>query len=189
MYTLSNFKTTALKFKKLLQQHFYKIQFNGLNSLSTGVTNLEKTDLEVWVQSTKLPSQKLTTQDITKCAITFKMPDHVDYDRTWTCEVLMSLSMEQYKSLMDWQRHYSDLTIDGGGDNSFPDVSATVILCDNLFNETNRKITLYGVFPEEVPEIDLTTEDSQYLKPSVTFGFSYIGGTTDMGFKMDNPIA
>ena len=37
--------------------------------------------------------------------------------------------------------------------------------------EMQKKI--YGIFPKTVPTIDLSQEDSQYIKPTVEFGYSY----------------
>lgn len=199
MATLSAFKTKVSS-EKIAQQHYYRVSFSklgegqansgkGYNATIDGAgynqfnNDLKISDFQsnsttddnfdIWVQATKLPGATITELELKKHNFTFRMPDHLEFDGSWTCDILMDLSWKNYQRLLKWQTAYYDLAKSGGGLRGFPTAVATVYMLDNKFDDTNIKMQIYGIYPKVVPAIDLSQEASEYIKPSVEFGFSY----------------
>lgn len=194
MATLSAFKTKVSS-EKIAQQHYYKVSFTNLNEpqassgngyndkidgagydkLKSEITDFMNDDnFDIWVQATKLPGATITELELKKHNFTFRMPDHLEFDGSWTCDILMDLSWKNYQRLLKWQTAYYDLAKSGGGLRGFPTAVAMVQMLDNKFESKNMpQMKIYGIYPKVVPAIDLSQEASEYIKPSVEFGFSY----------------
>lgn len=194
MATLSAFKTKVSS-EKIAQQHYYKVSFTNLNNpqassgngyndtidgagynkLNSEITDFMNDDnFDIWVQATKLPGATITELELKKHNFTFRMPDHLEFDGSWTCDILMDLSWKNYQRLLKWQTAYYDLAKSGGGLRGFPTAVAIVQMLDNKFEDKNMpQMKIYGIYPKVVPAIDLSQEASEYIKPSVEFGFSY----------------
>lgn len=199
MATLSAFKTKVSS-EKIAQQHYYRVSFsklgesqaasgkgyndtidsagyNQFNDIS--IKDFESTketddNFDIWVQATKLPGATITELELKKHNFTFRMPDHLEFDGSWTCDILMDLSWKNYQRLLKWQTSYYDLAKSGGGLRGFPTAIATVQMLNNKFESENMpQMKIYGIYPKVVPAIDLSQEASEYIKPSVEFGFSY----------------
>ena len=197
--TLGTFKT-AVSALKLAQQHFYKVSIKGLDtahpataglggkldersmsntndskpsSLTTTTNGGTSYNFDIWVQATKLPGATLTELELKKHNFTFRMPDHLEFDGSWSCDVLMDLSYNNYKKLLNWQSAYYNLKKDGGGLRGFPTAIATVSLLSNDFVTELTHMNIYGLYPKVVPAIDLSQEASEYVKPTIEFGYSY----------------
>lgn len=194
MATLSTFKTKVSS-EKIAQQHYYRVSFSNLGTRQvTGDTGYNDTidsagykqfndlkisdfesgdNFDIWVQATKLPGATITELELKKHNFTFRMPDHLEFDGSWTCDILMDLSWKNYQRLLKWQTAYYDLAKSGGGLRGFPTATATVHMLNNKFVDTDIKMQIFGIYPKVVPAIDLSQEASEYIKPSVEFGFSY----------------
>lgn len=195
MATLSSFKTKVSS-EKLAQQHYYKVSFSNLTPAQassgqgyndtidsagydkfTGVDIKDfetKDNFDIWVQAAKLPGATITELELKKHNFTFRMPDHIEFDGSWTCDILMDLSWKNYQRLLKWQTAYYDLAKSGGGLRGFPTATATVQMLNNNFSSDSMpKMQIFGIYPKVVPAIDLSQEASEYVKPSVEFGFSY----------------
>ena len=194
MATLSAFKTKVSS-EKIAQQHYYKVSFTNLNDsqassgngyndkidgagydkLKSEITDFMNDDnFDIWVQATKLPGATITELELKKHNFTFRMPDHLEFDGSWTCDILMDLSWKNYQRLLKWQTAYYDLAKSGGGLRGFPTAVAIVQMLNNKFESKNMpQMKIYGIYPKVVPAIDLSQEASEYIKPSVEFGFSY----------------
>jgi hypothetical protein len=186
MATLSSFKSVVAG-NKLLQQTYYRVKFEGLSSIGNDIGASytfdkntfdqaygDSTKWDLYVQATKMPGKTLTELELKRHAITFRMPNVVEWDGTWNCTVLLDLSMNMYKTLLAWQSWYSDIrNKDGGGNRGFPNVSATIEILDNNYNTVKGTMRLYGVYPKNVPALEFSQETSEYIKPDVEFGYSY----------------
>lgn len=200
--TLGTFKTAVSKLK-LAQQHFYKVSIQGLggkgsehpnspglggsldersmnnsedfkpSKLTTTTNGGDSYDFDIWVQATKLPGATLTELELKKHNFTFRMPDHLEFDGSWTCDVLMDLSYSNYKKLLNWQSAYYNIQKDGAGLRGFPVATAKVSLLSNDFSNEIAYMNIYGLYPKVVPAIDLSQEASEYIKPTIEFGYSY----------------
>lgn len=194
MATLAKFKSLVTD-EKLLQQTYYKVTFNGIPNLGNdvaaanggkgGKSLLESENWDLYVQATKMPGKTLTELELKRHAITFRMPNVVEWDGTWNCTVLLDLSMNMYKTLLAWQSVYSNLRVhDGGGARGFPPVTATIQILDNTYNpKSGVKMTLYGVYPKNVPALEFNQETNEYVKPDIEFGYSYADDMID-----SNPV-
>lgn len=195
MATLSAFKTKVSS-EKIAQQHYYKVSFSNLSIDQTAsgkgyngtinnasydkfndvdITAFEKEEnFDIWVQAAKLPGATITELELKKHNFTFRMPDHIEFDGSWTCDILMDLSWKNYQRLLKWQTAYYDLAKSGGGLRGFPTATANVQMLNNNFKSDDMpKMQIFGIYPKVVPAIDLSQEASEYIKPSVEFGFSY----------------
>lgn len=194
--TLGKFKDKVSS-EKIAQQHYYRVSFTnlgdsqskggntqgynatldeaGYKKISQNINVLQSDDqFDIWVQATKLPGATITELELKKHNFTFRMPDHLEFDGSWTCDILMDLSWQNYKRLLKWQTAYYDLAKNGGGLRGFPKATAVVQMLDNSFADiANAKMQIFGIYPKVVPAIDLSQEASEYIKPSVEFGFSY----------------
>lgn len=192
--TLGIFKTKVTS-DKLAQQHYYQVKFqnlpkNGKGSNADGKKISDTYDgdtFDIWCQAAKMPGQTLTELELKKHNFLFRMPDHVEFDGTWSVDILIDLSWNNYKRLLAWQNIYYDIAADGGGERGFPNAYAEVIPLDNNFKPMSGVpgMKIYGIYPKTVPSIDLSQEDSQYIKPTVEFGYSYTdymaGGNDPIG--------
>lgn len=177
MSTLSTFKDLVTA-KPLLQQTYYKVSFDNLSFIGTdGIpsSNVLGQYWDIYVQSSKMPGKTLTELELKRHAITFRMPNVVEWDGSWNCTVLLDLSMTGYKQLLRWQSWYSDIhnEHDGGGARGFPKVTAKVEILNNYYEPTGHIMTLYGIYPKVVPALEFNQETSEYIKPDIEFGYSY----------------
>lgn len=174
MATLSSFKTLVTD-KPLLQQTYYRVSFEGLNNIHVGVGDpVDGGKWDLYVQSSKMPGKNLTELELKRHAITFRMPNVVEWDGAWNCTVLLDLSMDMYSTLLRWQREYSDVfQFDAGGERGFPKVNAYIEILDNKYNGTGKGMRLYGIYPRNIPALEFNQETSEYIKPDVEFGYSY----------------
>ena len=181
---LSQFRQAISK-DKLLQKQYFSIQFLADSNAGGDKVDGSAKDLfksfNIYAQSASVPGKNLTTLEVKKHAFSLKMPDQVTFDGTWSVNVLLNLSLSYYKRLLEWQAQYSSLECDMGGIRGFPGVKAGVQILNNLFkaDKTAGKITMYGIFPTKVPQIDLSQEESAYLTPTVEFAYSYHDDFTD----------
>lgn len=188
MSTLSTFKTKVTS-DKLAQQHYYKVSLfkvpTGVGSKNNDSNQFQNNDtFDIWCQAAKMPGQTLTELELKKHNFLFRMPDHVEFDGTWSVDILIDLSWKNYQRLLAWQNIYYNIAADGGGERGFPETYAEVKPLNNKFEEMSGVpgMKIYGIFPKTVPTIDLSQEDSQYIKPTVEFGYSYtdyMSGTGD----------
>lgn len=166
--------------EKLLQKQYYKLEFafeqrEGGSDIESSQVQELKGNFDLYAQSASIPGKNLTTLEVKKHAFSLKMPDQVTFDGTWSVNVLLNLSLSVYKRLLDWQAQYSSLECDMGGTRGFPSANAKVYLLNNLFKTDGSAglMTIYGIFPTKVPQIDLSQEESAYLTPTVEFAYSY----------------
>lgn len=166
--------------EKLLQKQYYKLEFafekqEGGNDIESSQVKELAGNFDLYAQSASIPGKNLTTLEVKKHAFTLRMPDQVTFDGSWSVNVLLNLSLSVYKRLLDWQAQYSSLECDMGGNRGFPSANAKVYLLNNLFTTDNSAglMTIYGIFPTKVPQIDLSQEESAYLTPTVEFAYSY----------------
>lgn len=176
-------KNSVARFKqkitsdKLLQSTYYKVTFNDVKGGDGDDLGLGEFDL--FCQGTDLPGKKLGTLEVKRHGFTLRMPGNMEYDGSWKTTVLMDLSLKGYKNLLKWVAYYSTFENDVGGERGFPSTTATITLLNNLYQESNAgKMTIYGIFPTEVPALAMKQDASEYLNVDVTFAYSY---TDDFG--------
>jgi len=160
--------------EKLLQSTYYKVTFNDVKGAKDNNFELEEFDL--FCQGTDLPGKKLGTLEVKRHGFTLRMPGNMEYDGSWKTTVLMDLSLKGYKNLLKWVAYYSSFSNDVGGERGFPSTTATITLLNNNYEETPGaagKITIYGIFPTEVPALAMKQDASEYLNVDVTFAYSY----------------
>lgn len=186
MSTLSTFKTKVTS-DKLAQQHYYKVSLfkvpNGVGSKNNDSNQFQQNDVfDIWCQAAKMPGQTLTELELKKHNFLFRMPDHVEFDGTWSVDILIDLSWKNYQRLLAWQNTYYNISADGGGERGFPETYAEVKPLNNKFKVMSDVpgMQIYGIYPKTVPTIDLSQEDSQYIKPTVEFGYSYTNYMSDI---------
>lgn len=166
--------------EKLLQSTYYKVTFDQVVGGVDKNFGLEEFDL--FCQGTDLPGKKLGTLEVKRHGFTLRMPGNMEYDGSWKTTVLMDLSLKGYKNLLKWVAYYSAFENDVGGERGFPSTTATITLLNNLYQEKSSagKMTIYGIFPTEVPALAMKQDASEYLNVDVTFAYSY---TDDFGEK------
>ncbi len=174
--TLSVFKS-ALSKKKALQTDFYKVTFTTIPQ-DVKFDNSGEESFDIWCQGTDLPGRTLTTLEIKKHGFKLNMPNRIEYDGKWKTTILLDLSLDGYKKLMKWQEIYSSLGKDMGGARGFPSGVAKIQVLDNLFEETNIAMSVYGIFPTSIPAIQFKQESSETITVDVEFGYSYCSDHT-----------
>lgn len=180
MGTLATFKQQITS-RKLLQEDYFKVHFDGVPSVITNNLNLPaEGGFDIWCQGTDLPGRSLSVLEVKKHNFTLRMPDRITYDGTWTVSVILDLSLTGYKALLEWQRYYSNFKDDMGGKRGLPQTKGIITLLDNNFKEDGEdgikpagKFTVYGIFPSQVPSISMRQDSSNYLTPQVTFTYSW----------------
>lgn len=174
--TLAKFKQ-EITGKKLLQEDYFKIHFEGVPEEDNNLGFKEAPEFDIWCQGTDLPGRSLSVLEVKKHNFTLRMPDRITYDGTWTVSVILDLSLTGYKALLKWQRFYSSLKKDMGGARGFPEATGTVTFLNNNFEvETGKSagdFKIYGIFPSQVPSISMKQDSSNYLTPQVTFTYSW----------------
>lgn len=174
MGTLSKFreKLTNVRVK---QNYMYKVSFTNLPIGVAGDELSETDNFDLWVQGSKLPGVKPTTVEVKKLNFKFTLPSTIEFNNTWNTDVLMDMNMDIYRALHRWVRIYSDLRLDAGGVRGVPSTKAYVQLLDNNNQPVpNQLYVLEGVFPSDVPDIDLNHDNGDLMKLNVTFTFQYL---------------
>lgn len=177
--------------KKLLQSTYYKVSFTQLPGGVGKDDDFFDTDFDIFCQGTDIPGKKLTTLEVKRHGFTLRMPGNMEYDGSWKTTVLMDLSLQGYQKLLEWVNVYSNWDKEIGGDRGFPSGTAEIKILDNTYNETSQAITVYGIFPTEVPALSMKQDASEYLNVDVTFAYSYtndfgVTGTEDKGLNPGN---
>lgn len=176
MGTLAKFKQEITS-KKLLQEDYFKVHFDGVPGNVTNNLNLGLDmdgGFDIWCQGTDLPGRSLSVLEVKKHNFTLRMPDRITYDGTWTVSVILDLSLKGYKALLEWQRYYSSFYYDMGGERGLPETKGIITLLDNKFEKSDAgEFKIYGIFPSQVPSISLKQDSSNYLTPQVTFTYSW----------------
>lgn len=176
---------------KLLQQTYFKVEFNfsgapaWLSKLTSSVN--DSNSFDIYVQGTTLPGKRISTLELKKHNITIRMPGNVEYDGTWTCELLIDNKLINYRALLAWQNYYSSVARSGGGERGFPVATAKIYILDSYYNTVDKgKLvqTLYGVYPTNVPELTFSQEGNEYIKPSIEFAYSW---SDDVGLLSQTP--
>lgn len=179
--TLSIFKT-ALSKKKALQEDFYKVSFISVPAgVDFGPDPNQEDSFDIWCQGTDLPGRKLSFLEIKKHNFTLRMPNRIEYDGTWKTTVLLDMSLSGYKKLLKWQENYSNLKQDVGGKRGFPVGIAKIQILNNLFDATGPEMSIYGIFPSDVPVIPFKQDSSNAVTVDVTFTYSYCTDSTMNG--------
>lgn len=175
--TVAQFKQKITD-KKLLQSTYYRVVFDSVKGSEDNNFGLETFDL--YCQGTDIPGKKLTTLEVKRHGFTLRMPGNMEYDGSWKTTVLMDLSLVGYKNLLKWVAYYSSFANDVGGERGFPTTTATITLLDNDYKDSKAgKITVYGIFPTEVPALAMKQDASEYLNVDVTFAYSYTNDFVD----------
>lgn len=186
--TLAQFKQKITS-DKLLQTTYYRVSFS---QLPPNVTDLDKPNggdsFDIYCQSAGLPGKTLENIELKKRGFTLNMPNIVKFSGDWSVKVLTNLNLKHYKLLMQWQNYYSDLRAGTGGNRGFPSAQAVVTLLDNNFNENTKagKMVIFGIYPTEVPELQMDQEKSEYLTADVKFKYSY---TSELVVGNGDPLA
>lgn len=179
MGTVATFRD-QISSQKLLQSTYYKVSFTKLPGGIGSDTSFFNTDFDIFCQGTDIPGKKLGVIEVKRHGFTLRMPGNMEYDGTWKTTVLMDLSLKGYKKLLEWVNVYSNWDTEIGGDRGFPSGTATIQTLDNNYKPTTDQpvITIYGIFPTDVPALAMKQDASDYLNVDVTFAYSY---TDDFG--------
>lgn len=185
--TLKEFRATLLENQKtkLLQKHFYRVTFDNVGSIIDTDDFAGDEEFDLYCQATSLPNKSMEALEVKKHGFTFRFPSGViNYDGSWSTTILLDVSMEGYKKLLNWFNHYSNLKNGGAGERGFPTATASVHILDNQLQDIDDAImTIYGIFPTSVPSVELSQEDPEHATIDVEFAYSY---TDDMA--KDNPL-
>ncbi len=164
--------------KGVKQSYMFQVLFTNLpNGVAGDELNSKgngSDGFNLWVMASKLPGVKLTTNEIKRNNITVQLPSTVEPVQDWTCDVLLDMNMSIYSSLRKWVAYFSDLATGGAGARGVPTTNAYVDMLDAGGNAVaNQRYVLRGIFPVDVPDIDLTHDNGDLVKLSVAWKFQY----------------
>ena len=126
-----------------------------LNQLtSTDSKNIEN-NLTFFAQSTSLPQSELTTTEVTYFAQTFKFPGIVNYTNEWNVTILLDQQLSIYRQLKAWQEMMASIVRNSGGNKTIPDVRGDLQLLNNYGQQIDRRYTIEGIFPTDLPAISM----------------------------------
>lgn len=134
-------------------------------------------DFSFYVKSSSVPKVEIDQAEVAFLSQKFVIPKQVKYGETWTCKILLNGNIEIYKALYDWQEEFASLKNNGGGIKVIPNVNATVKLLDQTFNigSPKNRFTLVGVFPSNIPKIDLQYENqASIVEVDCTLTYQYM---------------
>lgn len=129
--------------------------------------------LTAWCQSTRLPSFKLTQQDIKFQSQTIRIANVSEFDGTWDAEFLLDEKHTLRAAMLAWMQAIYD-------PNKMLHAAPNTYKTDDIKIEQLSKngspvciYTLVGAYPSEIAEIELGHDKLEPSKFKTTFRYDY----------------
>ena len=151
------------------------LNLDTLGELTVPNPQQTKNDLTFFAKSTSLPKTTITTAKVEYLAQSFELPGIVTYDKQWTINVFFDSQLSIYRELRLWQEMMSSIARNNGGNKTIPNVRADIQFLDNYGEEITRRYFVEGIYPTDVPEIQMNYKQgsSSIKEGAVTFAMQY----------------
>ena len=132
-------------------------------------------DFSFYARGTNIPQTTLTTTPVSYFATGFRFPGLMQYEKNWNVTILLDSQLNVYRRLRLWQELISSIVRNNGGNKTIPDVKGDVQLLSNDGKNVQRRFLIEGIYPTNVPQIDMKyAEGSNQIKEvQVTFATQY----------------
>lgn len=139
-----------------------------------------------YAQSAKLPKFSIKRAKAAYYGIDFRVPTVITFDHSWTCKILLEQDMIIYEKLRDWYKLISDLSKNGGGIKTIPNINLRISLLNAEHTHFTTSYVLTGVWPNKIPELSLAykADDNEAKMLDVEFKYQYC--YKDDSFKSDD---
>lgn len=134
----------------------YGFNLDTLGELTNPNPSKPENNLTFLAQSTSLPQTKIGTVPVAYFAQGFRFPGLIEYDKQWTINILLDQQLTIYRQLRLWQEMMSSIARNSGGNKTIPNVRADIQLLNQYGNQIERRYFVEGIFPTDVPNIDMT---------------------------------
>ena len=128
-------------------------------------------DLLVRCQSSSLPGRSFGTILVPyKQSAGINYHGKLTYSHSWTCTFIEGEDHKIHDAIHAWNQHIiDDLDNIGAGDTAIKtDIYLTLLTTKG---DTYRKIRLVGCFPQDVADVDMSYDDENVVRFSVTFSY------------------
>lgn len=137
---------------------------NTLNQLTNPNPEQPQNDLTLFAQSTSLPRSQITPTVVTYFAQTFHFPGIMNYETSWTVNVLLDQKLTIYRQLKAWQEMISSISRNSGGNKTIPEAQGVIELLDGYGRKAQRRFSIEGIFPTNLQTIDMQYEENGAIK-------------------------
>jgi|GEM_PF-7133960 len=162
---------------RVLQEFYENLRRKGrlLNHLfQISVTKSGMEDLQLYGQSTNIPSRIVNMTQIAFLGQEFDIPTTLDEGRTWRVELASDKNNDLYNAMLNWQAEYASLINSGGGYKGISPETGYIELLNHAITGVVDGFSLAGVFPKEIGELSLdSTGGGELATFSVDFVFQY----------------
>ena len=131
------------------------------------------TNLKFYAISTSKPAMTINTGEINYQGFTYRVPNNLTFDGTWSVTVRASQDMKLYEDFVAWSKIFADYDKGGGGKKNIPDSNGVIDLMDQELNTIVKTYTMYGLFPTEVGELTTDHSDTSVSQFNVTFAYQF----------------
>lgn len=186
---LKSFYRSIMQKDPLLYNHQFTITFSGKDLPSFVQNGTDYESITYYGKAASIPAVTVEQQEVSFLSQKFVVPKQVTYTDSWQTTIMMDQNMTHYQSLYDWQNLFASLKLSGGGLKIIPSVQAHVTLLDASLQYEISRFTLEGVFPSQIPDIDMQYENaSNVIEFPCTFTYQYLydeddGNPLDAGHR------
>ena len=186
---LKSFYRSIMQKDPLLYNHQFTITFSGPDLPSFIQHGTDYESITYYGKAASIPAVTVEQQEVSFLSQKFVVPKQVTYTDSWQTTIMMDQNMTHYQSLYDWQNMFASLKLSGGGLKIIPSVQAHVTLLDASLQYEISRFTLEGVFPSQIPDLDMQYENaSNVIEFPCTFTYQYLydeddGNPLDAGHR------
>lgn len=132
-------------------------------------------DFTFLAKSTALPTMELKNTTVAYFAQSFVFPGIISYGNTWNVTVLLDSKMTIYKQMRLWEEMMSSISRNSGGNKTIPNVRGEIELLDQFGEEPQIKYWVEGIYPTEVPQLDMqyTEGNNKIQDTNIRFAVQY----------------
>lgn len=156
-------------------EHMPNIQTLSFYDFFRDTSNDPEKTFTYYAQSASVPGLSVKNAQAKFFAGKFNIPSVIQYDHSWTTDIILDQDLTMYKKLVQWQKYMSDYTRSGGGVRVIPNIDLRVSLLNSYHNAFSTSFILAGIWPNTVSGIDIKYDNNvEVMKSKITFSYQYV---------------
>ena len=199
-YNIQAFYNQIMKTRPMLYGYQFILEFVQGGQMGNDSIGYEQFDLfnnketpdnnfTYYAQSASLPKFQINKATASYYGTQFRVPTTIQYDHNYTVKILIEQDMIMYEKLRLWMRKISDLRLNGGGIKTIPSVAMRLNLLDSTHQVFTTSYVLEGVWPSNIPSINLEykQDDTTPIMLDCQFKYQYCYRDDDFDTS-NNPL-
>ena len=182
-YNMRGFYNQLMKARPMLYAYQFVVEFvpGGImnNAVTFDLFNSEKDspdqNFSYYAQSARLPAFEISKATASYYGTEFRLPTVIKYQHDWDVTLLLEQDMIMYEKLRSWMKMISDLSMNGGGYKTIPNVDMRISLLNSDHTMFTTSYRMVGVWPTNIPEIKLEykQDDTSPITLPAKFKYQY----------------